>query len=346
VRVLVTGATGLIGSEVLALLRRRGAPPGPSPGMRAVGVARREPVGTGDAVRWDMASEAPPEELRREWDVIVNAAADTRWTQSASEAERANVATVSAIAPLVSGSTRVVHVSTAYALGLRGDAASPDPADYRNHYEWSKAASERRARELFRAPAIVRPSLVIGRRDDGAAARFSGMYLFLRGITAGTIPAVVGTPDAFLDVVPVDAVAEVIVELALEEDAAGDGVVTVAAGAGAPRVQEGLRSMVTALNHWRSERSLPAIASPPVLAPERWERFFLPFARTHLSPRQLRILELLANFAPYLQITEPLQPTHPVPEAAAAIEPAVRYWAETHPRLAALQPRPWGEAIR
>jgi len=349
VRVLVTGATGLIGSELMDRLRRRSAPSGQGVGPGAgtlVGVARREGGPGPGTVRWDMATEPAPEALRGEWDVIVHAAADTRWTQSIPEAERANVATVAALTPLVSERTRLVHVSTAYALGRRGDTASGDPADYRNHYEWSKAAAERLACDLFPGLTIVRPSLVIGRRGDGTAARFSGMYLFLRGVTAGTIPAVVGSPEAYLDVVPVDAVAGVIADRVLEAGAGGGDVLTVAAGAAAPRVQEGLEAMVGALNRWREERSLPAIEQPPLVAPERWERFFLPFARTHLSPRQMRILDLLANFAPYLQIDEPLRPTDPVADAAAAIAPAVRYWADTHPRLAALEPRPWGEAIR
>ena len=84
--------------------------------------------------------------------------------------------------------------------------------------------------------------------------------------------------------------------------------------------------------------------TPPLVSPESWERFFLPFVRDHLSGRQRRLLDLLAEFAPYLRVTEPLRPTHPVADADAAIGPSVRYWADRNERLASLAPKPWKAA--
>src|SRR5205823_1818108 len=132
----------------------------------------------------DLGNGGPPDGLAGEWDAIVHTAADTRWTQSYDEAFRANVATVAALEPLVSRSTHVIHVSTAYAVGLRADVSSEDASDYRNAYEWSKAHAERLAKRLFERVTIVRPPLIIGRRSDGRAARFAGMYTILRGIAS------------------------------------------------------------------------------------------------------------------------------------------------------------------
>lgn len=336
-RVLVTGATGLVGAEVLELLRGHGC-------RELVGVSRARSADGSTVVAWDMSNEPPPPSLQGSWDVIVHAAANTRWTMTPEEALAANVTTVAALRPLVGPNTLVIHVSTAYAVGLRGDAESDELGDYRNTYEWSKAGAERLARTSFPRLAIVRPPLTIGRREDGRAARFTGMYLFLRGICSGTVPALVGVPDAYFDVVPVDDLASLIIGLS-EDQAAGNGeVLTLAGGAGAPRVERAIELMVEALNEWRAGEEASILAVPPILEPERWNRFFLPFARAHLTARQLRTLELLENFEPYLQMTTPLAPTHVVNHAEDAIADSVGYWAQRHRRLALRAPEPWRPA--
>ncbi|MGH2907072.1 MAG: SDR family oxidoreductase, partial [Solirubrobacterales bacterium] len=169
-------------------------------GISSTGVWRNVPsCDASENVQWDIAGEAPPQALRRHWDVVVNAAASTRWSMTKEEAFRANVATVKSLAEVCAPDTHVVHVSTAYAGGRSGAAT-----DFRNNYEWSKAESERVADLSFSRLSIVRPSLIVGRREDGFAAKFTGMYLLVRGIVTGTIPVIVGSPTAYFDVVPVD----------------------------------------------------------------------------------------------------------------------------------------------
>lgn len=332
-RVLVTGATGLVGLETVDWLRRAD--------VDATGTSRRGSR-EGDVIAWDIGANYVPPELKGPWDAIVHTAADTRWTMPLKEAERANVATIVALTPLVGPSTHVVHVSTAYAVGLRDDVASCDPADYRNSYEWSKAAAERRVREAFPHASIVRPPLIVGRREDGRAARFAGMYTILRGIVHSTVPAIVGEPYAFFDVIPVDDLARLLTEVARGEPRPEP--LTIAGGTGAPRVEPMLELVTTALNEWRAECDAEPFDPPRVMAPDSWHRFLLPFARDHLSARQLRILDLLANFQPYLALSEPLHPTHHVPAVEPALAASVRYWADTNPVVASLAPRPWAAA--
>lgn len=331
-RILVTGATGLVGLETVETLRLAGA-------NEVVGVSRARSAVDGHTVSWDMAAEKPPSELRRQWDVIVHSAADTRWTMTPSEATRANVNTVRALEPLVGSDTHFVYVSTAYSVGLRGSVDSDDIADYRNSYEWSKAHAERVVRTTFREFTVVRPPLIIGRTGDGRAARFSGMYTLLRAMTASMVPVVVAEPDAYLEVVPVDAVAAVLAEVA---DRGGNGeTLTVAGGPNAPSVEAAFELMTQGLNEWRQDRNLEPFDVPRLISRDSWDRFFLPFVKDELSPRQRRILELLSNFRPYLAIREPLRPTHQVEDVEAAISVAVRYWADAEQRQASQAPKPW-----
>lgn len=339
-RILVTGATGLVGAQLLLDLAA----------MLAASGASAEVVGTsrggskdGAVIAWDMTESAPPA-LDGPWDVIVNNAADVRWTMTPEEATFANVRTLDGLVSLAAPDTHVIQVSTAYATGRAAAVASDDRADYRNTYEWSKAAAERLATERFPHLTIVRPSLIMGRRTDGHAERFAGLYVLLRGVASSTIPAVPAARGAYVDVIPVDDLTRVLADLALAPTPPPAGeptVFTVACGPEAPRVEEVVPRMIDALNAWRVERDLEPFGQPKLIEPDAWDRFFLAFAREHLSPRQQRALDLLRAYEPYLQITEPRPATHVVRDVIPAVELAARAWADRFPRLAAMPLRPW-----
>lgn len=329
--VLVTGATGLVGHELMEQLHA---------GAEVVGVSRRGSATGRGIVAWDMGSEPPPLSLLRSWDTIVNTAANTRWTLSPEEAVDANVESVRALQPLVGKGTHVIHVSTAYAVGLRGDVESSDLSAYRNTYEWSKAQAERVATEIYNRLTIVRPPLIVGRRSDGRAARFAGMYTLVRGLIVGTVPAVVANPEARFDAIPVDDLCELLIELISDRDRNG-APITIAAGTAAPSVDEAIATVVDSLNRWRGSRGLDPVAKLPVIPPDSWERFFQPFVTPHLTHRQLIVLELLGSFRPYLALSEPLEPERSVEDILPCVERSTTYWADTNPRLAARTPRPW-----
>lgn len=331
--ILVTGATGLLGSELVEVLRRRGW-------EEVVGVARRAVPGREGTVLWALGDEGPPTQLQREWSVIVNAAADTRWTLPAAQAAQANVASVEALRKLAGPRTRLIQISTAYAGGPRDDVSSPDPADYRNTYEWSKAGAERLVSEEFADATIVRPSLIVGRREDGRVARFTGVYALLRGIVAGTIPAIVTTSSSYLDLVPVDDLAAAIADVAADPGRGGE-LITVAGGEEAPRVEEAVRAMVEELNRSRAGWGCPPLEVPRAISPDSWDRFFRPFVVQYLSPRQRLIVELLRNYEPYLQIEQPLPATHQVTGVIAPLKRSVRYWAEENSSAAARPAHRW-----
>src|SRR6478609_5283499 len=203
-RVLLTGATGVVGTELAhrlpAAARAHGRP------LDLVPVARR-----GDtAVHWRMGAEPPPPELGGHWDVIVHAAASTRWTLGRDEATAANLEPLRAALALADRDTHLVQVSTAYVGGERNpeDLRGTEFEGYRNGYEWSKARCEELARDLHPGPlTLVRPPLVVGRRTDGAIARFSGPYTMIQALVSGTAAVVVGDPAGHAEISPVDEVA-------------------------------------------------------------------------------------------------------------------------------------------
>jgi nucleoside-diphosphate-sugar epimerase len=349
-RILLTGATGLVGTQLRADLRAA------APDAHLVGTSRSGSR-DGTVIAWDMAaSSPPPAELAGPWHVIVNNAADVRWTMAPEDALRANVTTLDGLGSVANPNTHVIHVSTAFATGHTGSTASEHLVDYRNTYEWSKAAGERLAAERFARLTIVRPSLIMGRRADGHAARFAGLYVLLRGISSSTIPAVPAASGAVIDMVPVDDFTQFLRQLALGTAPAADGeaglldalpaagaprVFTFANGPEAPLVSDVVPAMVDALNAWRAERDLVPFGQPKLIEPDAWDRFFLAFAREHLTARQQRSLDLLRAYEPYLQLSEYRPATHVVRDVLPSITASARYWADTFPRLAGMPLRPW-----
>ncbi|MFC4467423.1 SDR family oxidoreductase [Streptomyces xiangluensis] len=333
-KILLTGSGGVVGSEVLAQLAESGEK------TEVTAVTRRpsRPEETG----WVLGTEPAPDELRQHWDVVIHSAASTRWTMTKDEAIAANVRTTEAVLELADADTHVVHISTAYVDGQEGAARDPEYGQYRNGYEWSKAESENVVRTRHPGPlTIVRPPLVFGRSTDGAIARLSGPYAMVQSLVSGLAPALVGDPDGFIEISPVDQVAEVIVAAALGAPPAGQVVETIAAGEGCLRVSDMVAVITRTINEWRDERGIAPIPLAPVIPAVHWHGFFLPLSTPHLSDVQQRAVELLSMFESYTSIPAPFEPTQKVDDPAALLARSVRWWADAKPRHAKRLPEPW-----
>jgi nucleoside-diphosphate-sugar epimerase len=329
-RILMTGATGVVGTDVRRLFCRAG--------QEVVYVSRRAMDEPGSVV-WNIGREPAPAPLHQNWDVIVHAAASTRWTMSREEATAENIDTTRAVLALAGESTHVVYVSTAYA-GHGGTLAGPFDG-FRNGYEWSKARCEELALARPGGVSIVRPPLILGARGDGAIARFSGPYTLLQALVSGLAAVIVGDQDGYAEIAPVDQVAEVIAEAALGPAPPGSKIEVVTAGPRCLRLHQMVAIIIDLLNQWREPQGLAPIETPPTISFDSWHRFYLPLAREYLSPVQSEAVYLLGMFEAYTSMSSPFPPTRQVTDPAAVLAASVRHWIAAKPRLARRTPQPW-----
>ncbi|MDP1847155.1 MAG: SDR family oxidoreductase [Solirubrobacteraceae bacterium] len=154
---------------------------------------------------------------------VVHCAASVSFTLPLDEARRINVEGTREIVKLASRAyargtlERFVHVSTAYVAGERTGLISEHDSDvgqgFRNTYERTKLEAERIITDSGLPAAIVRPSVIVGDSSTGWTQAFNVIYWPLQAFARGLFPTVPGDPGACLDIVPVDTVADALLEL-------------------------------------------------------------------------------------------------------------------------------------
>ncbi len=234
-RILITGAAGLIGGEVAARLAARGH-------AITAGVHRNRAVlgndgavpPLADMVTIDLAapglglSEEESARIADAHDLILHCAATTRFDLAIEDYRAVNIGgTASVIALATRSDVPLLHVSTAYVCGNRDGAIGEDdplPSDgFANGYEASKAEAEALVAASGLRHAIARPSIVVGDSETGAIRSFDTIYAAFRLIAEGRVRHMPARGDATLDFVPIDHVARGLVALAERIDAAAGG---------------------------------------------------------------------------------------------------------------------------
>jgi nucleoside-diphosphate-sugar epimerase len=328
-KVLVTGATGIVGSEIVTELQRRR--------HQVTAISARGSV-DGSVLAWRMGFEPCPQSIPAP-DIVIHAAADTRWNLSTADALRANLSSLEGLTSIMPGTTRIVLLSTSYAIGYgRAEPTSVD--SFRNTYEWSKAAAERFLNETLADAGTIRFPIVIGRRSDGYISRLAGLMRLFKPLVAGLVPAIVGRADALLDLAPVDEVATNVVDIATSESPL-EKLTVIGYGADAPSVRGVFQLIFDTLDVWRSEHGVPSVVRPPIIPPERWDRFFLNFAREHLTLVQMQLVDMLNQYRPYLCLPDPFKVDIQLVDAPGALQESVYWWAKTRPREANAIAQPW-----
>jgi nucleoside-diphosphate-sugar epimerase len=253
--VLLTGATGFLGMELLARLIDRGeddvialvrASDEAAAEARLRSVLARlydEPPSVAERVRAIPADVSLPglglsathrREVLARTSSIVHCAASIAFDLPLQEARSVNTAGAARVLELaheLDGGgrlRRIVHVSTAYVCGRHrgvfGERESPGAsAAFRNSYERSKADGERIVATAGTGLplAVARPSIVVGDSRCGWTPSFNVVYWPLQAFARGLIEEIPADPDGTLDIVPIDYVADGILALHDEDDFTG-----------------------------------------------------------------------------------------------------------------------------
>jgi long-chain acyl-CoA synthetase len=311
---LLTGATGFVGVEVLArelrdparhvfaLIRadddahatRRLHETLRSTFGAVEPYARRVTAVAGDLERPGLGIDPA---LAREITEIVHGAAAVSFELPLDRARAINVEGTRRMLALGARCPRLrrfTYVSTAYVAGEHRGVFGEDDYDvgqrFRNAYEQSKFEAEGLVRAAARRlpVTIVRPSIVVGDRHSGWTAAFNVLYWPLHALSRGAYPILPARRSAPVDVVSVDYVADAICALHALPSAAG-GTFHLTASSVASSIGELLDLAVERLGCRR----------PPLVAPALYGRVVLPLALRCVSAKRRRFLRATETYLPY-----------------------------------------------
>jgi nucleoside-diphosphate-sugar epimerase len=306
-RILVTGAAGLIGAEVVAQLAEAGhavialihknAAIVRNDGAHVATVsvdpseveAGQVATLSGDIAVDDFGwSESMARRLSDAVDLVVHSAAITRFGLDASVYHALNVGGTRRLLAWLARNPRIglVHVSTTYVCGeRRGRVAECEldrPRAFGNPYEESKYLTEHEvfaaARRGLRA-AIVRPGIVVGESTSGKIREFKDIYVAVRMVTSGKVTAIPANYDATLELAPIDHIVAGILQVIDAFDRAVGRAIHLVGGA------------VTLRHVSDVIAEHPALVAPRYVAPYAFHLERLPDDERQLYHKVLRLYE-------------------------------------------------------
>ena len=340
--ILLTGATGLLGRDVLTRLLAA------DPALRVLALVR-------DADRWNASSRSIPgidrvtpvagdlradglglnawarQQVRRNATVIIHLAADTKFSRPLDHARAVNTAGTLRLLELASecaASVRFAYVSTAFVAGKRVGAIleneSTHDAGWANAYEQSKYEAEALVRSHAADWTMLRSSTVVCDDVGGGVTQMNAVHRALQLYRNGLAAMMPGVAGSTVDAVTTAYVGDAIARLAFHDDLYRRAV-HLCAGAGALPLEE-LLAITWARwaardPAWR-RRGIPR----PALADLRTYALFEQSVEEIGDASLGRVVRALSHFAPQLALPKRFE-TSTADALLGAPAPAVRdYW--------------------
>jgi nucleoside-diphosphate-sugar epimerase len=235
---------------------------------------------------------------------IIHSAATVRFDHPLEEARRINVVGTKRLQSLAVEAQKkgvlrsFTHVGTAFVSGDRDGIAYEDELErgqrFRNTYEQTKCEAERFLRDRMNdLPIIItRPSITVGDSRTGATTSFRSLYWPFKVYAKGWWRTIPGYPEAVLDIVPVDFVAEAIIHLSFDPKALGKCLHICAGPAGNVTIQT--------ISDYASE--FFKRPRPRFIDPEIFLTLIKPILSMIVWGKHLRVLKDGLVYAPYLRM--------------------------------------------
>ena len=327
-RIVITGATGFLGEQILRVLLARRPEASlvllirntaEQSASQRLDILLKRCLGESESLLARRRIEVLPGDVtaergglsQRDWTAaaegatrIIHGAASVRFDMALEEARRINVEGARNLLRLAEEAHRrgtlrsFTYVSTAFVAGRREGLVREDELEtgqrFRNSYERSKCEAEAlvRGRAAELPVTILRPSIIVGDSRTGATSSFHTIYWPLRAYAQKGWRIVPGRPDTPVDMVPVDFVAEATVRLACESLAAG-GTFHLCAGPGRSATTGEIVKSAARFFHLPPPRFMPPVLFLALLRPL--------LAATLWGPRR-RILRQGRFYRPYLDM--------------------------------------------
>ena len=318
--VLITGASGALGPSLLAeLLRSDGVGrvvvllrAGPRWDRRVhdlharLSSSDRLVCVAGDVVESDLGlGVGERDRLMRQVDVVIHAAANTRFSTPALELHHVNVEGTRhalAFAQRCSRLDQFLFVSTACVAGTNTgvvvERLEDEPIAFVNPYERTKWEAERLAAAADLPIRIARLSTCIGDERTGRVDRFGAIHQALRWLIRGLVPMVPAVESSRVDLIATGVAARWIAR-AVEQPVNALEVCHVAAGQRAIPLRDLVECTVAHLRDtvpgWRSGQ----IEAPLIVDPDTFRMFERSVAQSG-DLLFARVLEAAGSFFPAL----------------------------------------------
>ncbi len=337
--VFLTGATGLVGSELLRRYLRAGdahvyalirAPSDADLAGRfrnllaSLGLPPAERLDRITPVRGDVTapdlglSPGIRAALSRQVTHVVHCATDIHFGRPLAEARQVNLLGVVNLMDQVRRWRRVeavAHVSTAHVAGQRVGRILEEElvhhAGFVNTYEQTKYEAEVYLRGLMGdlPIAVYRSSSLLGDSRTGEVRQFNFLHQTLRLLASNLVPALPGDPDGPVDLIPVDWLADALHYLVHRRFEPGMTYHLCAGAEGSLTLGELVDVTVRCLRTSPYRRGSREVRRPAIVDLERFEALRREAERAG-RVREAQALAALSHFIPHMALPKAFDTTH------------------------------------